>query len=364
MSLKTLLPQILTSPGLRGLSRAMRAAGRRLSGAKPRLHAFLEPGEPYSELLRFAAPRLAERYGFELVCHAVAPPERAAAPEPERLADFSRSDADFLAAHYGLEGDPPLPEPSGDPDEGARLRRKWGHYSSGMLYFEGEWYWGLDRIHHLERRRGAREEDLLFPPPAEAETAPPGGRIEVFFSLRSPYSYLAAMRMFDRARAWGAEIVVRPVLPMVMRSLPVPPAKRFYIVRDCKREAERLGLPFGKIVDPVGAGVERGLAVFFYADRAGKGEAFLTRFMSGVWSQGLDAASDRDLFRIAHEAGLEPETVRAALSDQSWRDEVEANREALFEAGLWGVPCFRVGEKITFGQDRLWRVGRWLNGLD
>ena len=27
-----------------------------------------------------------------------------------------------------------------------------GHYLSGMLYYGGEWYWGLDRLVHLERR--------------------------------------------------------------------------------------------------------------------------------------------------------------------------------------------------------------------
>jgi 2-hydroxychromene-2-carboxylate isomerase len=364
MSLKTLLPQILTSPSLRSFMRMLRAAGRRTNGRQPHLHAFLEPGEPYSELLRIAAPRLAERYGFALTAHAVAPPERSAAPEPEKLAAFSREDAAVLARHYGLEGEDPAIDPEGDPQAGAKLRRQWGHYGAGMLYFEGEWYWGLDSIHHLERRMGAAEEDLLFPPPVEPETATPGGRIEVFLSLRSPYSYLAVMRMYEQARAWGAEIVLRPVLPMVMRSLPVPRAKRFYIVRDCKREAERLGLPFGKIADPVGKGVERGLAVLLYADRAGKGEAFLKRFMTGVWSRGEDPARDAVLYAMAKEAGVQPETVRAALSDESWRAIVEENREALFEAGLWGVPSFRVGEKITFGQDRLWRVGRWLNGQD
>ena len=45
----------------------------------------------------------------------------------------------------------------------------------------------------------------------------------------------------------GASITLRPVLPMVMRALPVPLKKRLYIIRDCKREAERFDLPFGNI---------------------------------------------------------------------------------------------------------------------
>jgi 2-hydroxychromene-2-carboxylate isomerase len=47
--------------------------------------------------------------------------------------------------------------------------------------------------------------------------------------------------------------------------------------------------------------------------------------------------------------------------DTGWRDELEANRRALFALGLWGVPSFRVRggrapDYATWGQDRLWRV--------
>ena len=56
----------------------------------------------------------------------------------------------------------------------------------------------------------------------------------------------------------------------------VPLAKRLYIVKDCKREADRLEIPFGHICDPVGRGVERCLAVFAYAEREGKAYTFVT----------------------------------------------------------------------------------------
>ena len=185
----------------------------------------------------------------------------------------------------------------------------------------------------------------------------------MFLSLRSPYSYIAMMRITDLAQRWGATLKLRPVLPMVMRGLPVPREKRFYIVRDCKREADRFGLPFGRIVDPVGAGVERGLALVPLAREAGVLPAYLQSFLTGVWSQGLDVTTQGGLQGITARVGLDESSVRAALSNESWRDEMDANRRALFDLGLWGVPSFRVGNQVTWGQDRLWRVGRWLNGL-
>ena len=60
-----------------------------------------------------------------------------------------------------------------------------------------------------------------------------------------------------------------------MRGLPVPRAKQIYIMRDTKREAERLGMPFGRVVDPVGPGVERGLAVLHHAIAEARGPEFV-----------------------------------------------------------------------------------------
>jgi len=76
--------------------------------------------------------------------------------------------------------------------------------------------------------------------------------VDFFFSLRSPYSAIAAQRLFALANPAGIQVNLRFVLPMVMRGLPVPRHKRQYISLDAAREAHRLGVPFGRINDPVG----------------------------------------------------------------------------------------------------------------
>jgi len=49
--------------------------------------------------------------------------------------------------------------------------------------------------------------------------------------------------------------------------------------------------------------------------------------------------------------------VRAGLADESWRATADANRAALFEAGLWGAPTFCVdGMPAHWGQDRIWAL--------
>ena len=77
------------------------------------------------------------------------------------------------------------------------LRQKWGHYLGATLYYGGEWYWGVDRLYHLEQRLqalGLRREGAqspMFPPSADLAAPVPVANpspIDFFFSLRSPYS--------------------------------------------------------------------------------------------------------------------------------------------------------------------------------
>jgi 2-hydroxychromene-2-carboxylate isomerase len=144
---------------------------------------------------------------------------------------------------------------------------------------------------------------------------------------------------------------------MVMRGLPVPPIKSFYIVRDTKREADRAGLPFGPISDPVGPGAERALAVLHHVAPLGLGEDFAESALRAAWAEGVALADDAGLIGAAARAGVSEAQVAAALADESWRAAAEANRQALFDAGLWGAPTYRIeGGPAHWGQDRLWTL--------
>lgn len=358
---------IVTSPGLRAARRGWHGLGRALGG-KAVVHYFHQPDDPYSQLAAQLLKPLADSYLITLQSHIVSPPDAAAAPELEKLNRLARDDAALLARAYGLKY--PAPEAT-PPDAGANgdaLRKRLGHYLSAMFYFEGEWYWGVDRLHFLEERLhgvGLSKSKGPFKPIAPVKevafTGPPGSAkgatLDYFLSFRSPYTYLAAPRVRKLAEHYGAELRLRFVLPMVMRGLPVPLVKRFYITLDTKREAERLGMPFGTAVDPVGRPTERGLAVLHHAIKAGKGPEFAESFLRGVFAEGIDAGSDKGLRKLARRADLDHDLVERALKNESWRQVAEANRTELFSLGLWGVPSFRVNaNRPHWGQDRLWVI--------
>ncbi|MCF8469483.1 MAG: DsbA family protein [Parvibaculum sp.] len=373
MRVATYIASAITSSCIRTIQRARAAFVRRLSGRKPLIRYFHQPDDPYSWLAIQAVPLLKARYGIDVEIHLVSAPDKAAAPEPERLVAYSARDAALLARATGFALDPSsgtslLPEATPRAlARGDRLRKKLGHYLGATFYFEGEWYWGLDRLDYLEARlvpfRVPGAPFAFIAPRREVTLAPFEGNaaspplLEAFISFRSPYTYLAIERVTKLAAHYGAGLKWRFVLPMVMRGLPVPTPKRLYIVRDCKREAERLGLPFGRIADPVGAGAERGLAVLHHAIPQGKGAAFAASFLRGAFAEGIDAATKSGLRRMAARAGLEPARVEKALANPSWRDVAEENRNEMFAADVWGVPSFRVaGGPMHWGQDRLWAV--------
>jgi 2-hydroxychromene-2-carboxylate isomerase len=236
-----------------------------------------------------------------------------------------------------------------------------------MLHYDGQWYWGVDRLNHLEERLAGEGRDTT-PDAAplaayrdlrlhEAPKAGAPATIEAWFSFRSPYSWIAMPRLRRLAAHYGARLELRYILPMVMRGLPVPPIKARYIFLDTLREAGRVGLPFGRIVDPVGAGAERALAVLHHAAPLGLGEPFAELGLKAAWADGIALAEDAGLEDVAVRAGLTPGQVAAALADESWRAAAEVNRAALFDAGLWGAPTYRVnGGPAHWGQDRLWAL--------
>ena len=449
---------LLLAPQRQARQRQTAETKRLRQGRDHQVFYFHQADDPYAHLMLPALHRLAESYAVEVLPHLVNPPADWAAPERQLLDDYALKDAQQLAARMALQAntesvEQPLarkrPAPAqiaaaeshfakaimtgrflaDAPDisaslwagelvaldfdaaeikaQGDAVREKLGHYLSAMCYYEGEWYWGLDRLPYLEQRlrdlnlgTTSAHEIFLFPnsagrsqnrqdsrPAAGVVTANPAlntgldagsdarpkadlnadldaaetvvnepAELHFYLSFRSPYTYIAIERAAQLARAYGAELKLRFVLPMVMRNLPVRRAKGFYILKDVAREAQRLGVPFGRIADPVGRPVERGYAILPWAISSGRGYEYCLSFMQGVWSEGIDAGSDRGLAKLVERAGLSWAAAKGLLGSTDWQVEAEANRTELFQFGLWGVPSFRVNQTATWGQDRLWLI--------
>jgi 2-hydroxychromene-2-carboxylate isomerase len=336
---------------------------RLTNGESHKVQFFHDPSDPYSQLLEKVLPRFKENYQIEIITHLVSPPDDGAAPEREKLIKYSKMDVMRLAKKAGIDFDVQDRSPATNTTVSDARREKLGHYLGGTLYYGGEWYWGLDRLHYLEARLtqlGARKDGatgpIYQPPTTPVSSGNTGAELHWYLSFRSPYTAIVRDRVKTLADTYGAELKLRFVLPMVMRGLPVPPNKKKYIPFDTAREARRLGVPFGRIMDPVGRPVELGYSLLPWAREQGRGYDFANAFLSCVWSEGVDAGSHVGLQKIVERAGLNWGEAKDILGNDDWRREAETNRLEMMERGIWGVPSFRVVDTVTWGQDRLWVI--------
>ncbi len=395
---------------------------------------FHQVDDGYSHLAAQLLTPLLDAYDVELVCHLVPAQAGPNAPEPDLLARLSRYDAGKIAPHYALTfPEAAAPQPAltqtaqrvlaGAPDArafaraaplagqaiwsgaedalrtlanghtpadatstdraiaaGAARRSSLGHYSGAMFYYGKEWYWGVDRLHHLERRLadlGARKPgaEWLAPRP-DVETGPlqdDGSlTLEIYASIRSPYTAMVFDVALDLARRTGVRAVVRPVLPMVMRGVPATRAKGVYIFTDAAREAAAHGVEWGNFYDPIGEPALRCYALYPWAVRQGRGVALLSAFLRAAFMEGVNTNTAAGLRHVVEQAGLDWPEARSRLdrsTPSNTPEEIEANRLAMYELGLWGVPSFRLvdasGETTlaVWGQDRLWLVSREIQRL-
>lgn len=252
--------------------------------------------------------------------------------------------------------------------EAYQAMRKRGHYQGAMFWYGGKWYGAIDRLGYLEaelaKATGRPVAGVLKVRP-ESERGPlalltdkhkPTLTIEAWVSFRSPYSYLALEQLARGADLHGVPMVLRPIAPMVNRGHKLASEKRAYILDDAKREADRLGVPFGEICDPLGKGVEACLAISHHLAQQKDDEgllAFARSAMRGTWSEARDLAEYVDLRAVVERAQLSWADASRWVVDPQAQATAAANATDLGTIGLWGVPSFRVGDVWLWGQDRL-----------
>ncbi len=205
-------------------------------------------------------------------------------------------------------------------------------------------------------------------------------KADLFFSYRSPYSYLAIGRYRAMAAEFDLEIALRPVWPIAIRDPDLlftgNPAAPRYILMDSMRVAEMHKIPYRwPRPDPVVQNlmtreiaaeqpiIHRLVRLGQAASRRGKGLEFAYQVSHIIFSGEVDGWNEGDhLAQASARADLDLAELDAeAISDAEALDaEVAANQDALEAAGHWGVPTLVFDGEPFFGQDRIdlvqWRM--------
>ncbi len=203
---------------------------------------------------------------------------------------------------------------------------------------------------------------------------------DVFWSFRSPYSYLATGRLVGIQRRYDVDLRVRPVLPIAVR-IPgffeqVNPLWPPYLLRDCMRIAEFHGIDFGwprpdpivqdfmtrKVADEQ-PHIHRLTRLGQLAAERGKGLAFVDEVSKIIWNgQVVGWHEGSHLADAAARAGCDLAEMDAVVEREGERLHaiIEQNQRDLETAGHWGVPTMAFEGEPFFGQDRLellvWRM--------
>ena len=414
----------VADPGVLEARRQKAEARRRRRGEPHVVDYFHQLDDPYSHLTAQVLATFAERYDVALRLHLIRASGGASQPEVEKLAAWARRDAELVAPHLGLSfpsRSGTVPEPdhqvlagralagSGDDagiasiaavsealwhgDEGAlvgsaekgasaaeleaaldagsaRLAKD-KHYSGATFFYGGEWYWGVDRLYHLENRLRelgacrAPEAAPIAPRPEPDVTGidASGLRLDFYPSLNSPYTSIVFDRTLALKEACGIEFHHKPVLPMVMRGIPAPRPKAQYIVFDTKREADAAGVPFGNLIMPIGTPTRRAYSLLPWAMGQGKDEALMSSLLRHAFALGVGLHTDAGMRRAVEAAGLDWAEAQAVIGSEDWKAIVERNQDEMVDGlGLWGVPSFRLSgprgepDLAVWGQDRLWLI--------
>tara|TARA_Y100000294_G_scaffold175458_1_gene195582 strand:+ start:262 stop:1404 length:1143 start_codon:yes stop_codon:yes gene_type:complete len=368
--------------------------------------------------------QLGQSYDIELIPLVVGTPPVSSTPEVEMLQDHSIKDASMIAPHYGLhfesnktrirpenikiaqaillttkqESFAKIAQEVGEAlwgndldrlkalqknkamisneeifkriSENNRKQKQLGHYFGGIFAYEGECYWNIDRLPFLEERLialGANKSNQSSILKRKSSTDKlqsiiSGMTLEVIFSARSPYSYLALPQLIEFRKKFPVKIVYRPILPMVMRGMTINREKQLYIVHDCKRVADKKGIPFGNIADPLGKAVERCYSLFQHVQENGKEEEYFSTFLKAVWAEGQHGYLTKTLKNIVEKIGLNWQEAKTKLDNNEWHQIIEKNRQALYAQGKWGVPTMILKNQneetvlSVWGQDRIWLI--------
>jgi len=170
--------------------------------------------------------------------------------------------------------------------------------------------------------------------------------IDVYFSFRSPYSYLVTPQLLRLRDDFDVTVSLRPVLPLAIREpeffSPDNIKRARYIMIDFPRRCEMLGMAcHWPSPDPI------------EANKRGRGIDFAYEVSHLLFGGTKDWDKGDHMARACARAGLDLSEMEAALKAEDLGDELGKNQAALEAAHHWGVPtCVYKGAPF-FGEDRI-----------
>ena len=272
--------------------------------------------------------------------------------------DFSKSTIlDDLCLQLGLE-----PKCYLRPDIKSQLRHntdeaaQLGIFGVPTFKVGSDLWWGQDRLLFVKHAIGGAK-TVHF---TRSKTPQ---KLTLYHDFASPYSYLGIQQMKQFEAHTGHKITAKPILlGALFKEIGTPMVPLFTmshdkqqsVYKDLERWAEWWNIPFSfpeifplRSILPLRATiVEPSLTDVLY---------------SAYWAEGKDI-SDVDVFtQICDKNGLDGALIIAKTQHAEVKNKLRENTQEAIEAGVYGVPSWKVNDEIWWGQDRLLSLAKYLS---
>ena len=202
-------------------------------------------------------------------------------------------------------------------------------------------------------------------------------KIDLYFSYRSPYSYLILPRMLKLKEKYDIEINFKVVYPIAIRMPEWFEGKNFFTffffkMIDMRLQAKKLGIPFTSKLkpDPIRQNIMTGKIsshqpyIFDIchlgqmAQMKGVGMEFAFEVSSLIFGGVENWNTDENLSEAAKKVGLDLNQLRESVKvhEEEIIGQIKQNQVDQLNAGHHGVPLTVIGDKHFFGQDQFDKI--------
>jgi 2-hydroxychromene-2-carboxylate isomerase len=196
-------------------------------------------------------------------------------------------------------------------------------------------------------------------------------KVDLYFSFRSPYSYLILPRIVKLRDKYGIDINFKQVYPLAIREPEFFKGKNiftYFLIRriDYVKQAKKNNMIFVKPnPDPINQNLLTGkisdhqpyifkLCHFCQAIDKDKQLDFAVEVSHKIWSGFKNWNKDEELIKASKNLGLDFHEMKKKVSENESDliEQIKNNQKDQLEAGHHGVPLSVYKNSYFFGQDR------------
>jgi 2-hydroxychromene-2-carboxylate isomerase len=183
-------------------------------------------------------------------------------------------------------------------------------------------------------------------------------KIDFYFDISSPYSYLAHTQLRKFEKETGEKINYMPIFLGGLHRLAdihapgLNPHKGKYLIKDLKLFADKykVNYQFNRYFPIKSIHIMRGSLV---AEQNNYFHNYIDKFFIAAWVDSLNLNDEKIFEKFLKNMNINYTDFFQKLSDSKVKDDLKNRTEIAFKKGIFGAPTFVVNSKMFWGQDRL-----------